>query len=183
MRGLPKRAGRGRPLRHRNNELDIDVVSTDIPFLVGLDTLDSLRVTADTVMNVLKSPGDEWSLPLARKLGHVYLEWNDFHDILFTKEELKRMHLSFYHPSNQSRANTIKKGRPEQLDHDTLKILEETSNACQVCQRLGPTQFVSRYPFQKKISFFGDDFSIDLMFLDGSAVLHVVDTETRFSAP
>jgi hypothetical protein len=29
---------------------------------------------------------------------------------------------------------------------------------------------------------FGDEVSIDLMFLDGTAVLHVVDTATRFSA-
>jgi hypothetical protein len=29
---------------------------------------------------------------------------------------------------------------------------------------------------------FGDEVSIDLMFLDGNAVLHVVDTATRFSA-
>jgi hypothetical protein len=170
------------PSSKGNHELDIDVVSTDIPFLVGLDTLDSLGITADTVMNVLKCPGDEWSLPLVRKLGHVYLEWNDFHDILFTKEQLKRMHLSFYHPSNQSIVNLIKKGRPEQLDQDTLKILEEISNACQVCQRLGPKPVRFKVSIPEEDLVFGDEVSIDLMFLDGSAVLHVVDTATRFSA-
>jgi hypothetical protein len=29
---------------------------------------------------------------------------------------------------------------------------------------------------------FGDELSIDLMFIDGQAVLHVADTGTRFSA-
>jgi hypothetical protein len=44
-----------------------------------------------------------------------------------------------------------------------------------------PVRFKVSIPEEDLV--FGDDVSIDLMFLDGSAVLHVVDTETRFSAP
>jgi hypothetical protein len=92
------------------------------------------------------------------------------------------MHFSLYHPSSQSLFNLIKKGRPEQLDHDTLKILEEISNACQMCQRLGPKPVRFKVSIPEEDLVFGDEVSIDLMFLIGSAFLHVVDTETRFSA-
>jgi hypothetical protein len=52
-----------------------------------------------------------------------------------------------------------------------------------MCQKLGPR------PIRSKVSLpnmedivFGDELSIDLTFIDGQAVLHVVDTATRFSA-
>jgi hypothetical protein len=59
------------PSSKGNHELHIDAVSTDIPFLVGLDTLDYLGITARTVMNVLKCLVEGCILPLVRKLGYV----------------------------------------------------------------------------------------------------------------
>jgi hypothetical protein len=109
------------PCKKQNKELDVDVVGVDVPFLVGLDKMDKLGKTADTVMNALRCPEGKWYLPLVRKLGPVYLEWNIPHELLFTKAQLQRMHLNFYHPSNQSLLNLIKRGRPEDFDNDTLK--------------------------------------------------------------
>jgi hypothetical protein len=92
------------------------------------------------------------------------------------------MHLRFYRPSNQSLVIIIKKGRPEQLDHNTLKILKDISNACQMCQRLGPKPVRFKVSIPEDNLVFADEVSIDLMLLDGSDFLQVVDTATRFSA-
>jgi hypothetical protein len=119
-------------------ELNVDVIGADVPFLVGLDTMDALAITTDTVLNVLKCPKEGWSIPLVRKHGHVFLEWQKGIDVYFTKDELKKMHRSFCHPPNQSLLNLIKKGKPEELVSNTLQVLEEISKACQVCQRQGP---------------------------------------------
>jgi hypothetical protein len=55
--------------------LEIDVVQADVPLLIGLDVLYENGMTADTLNNFLKCPGRGWKIPLVRKLGHVYLEW------------------------------------------------------------------------------------------------------------
>jgi hypothetical protein len=60
--------------------------------------------------------------------------------------------------------------------------LEDISNSCQVFQRLGPKPVRFQVSIPEDDLVFGVEFSIDLMFLDGSAALHVVDAATRFSA-
>jgi hypothetical protein len=62
--------------------LEIDVVQADLPLLIGLDVLDENGMTAHTQNNFLKCPGRGWKIPLVRKLGHVYLEW-EYGNIFF----------------------------------------------------------------------------------------------------
>ena len=43
--------------------LNVDVVNVDVPFLIGLDVLDQLEMTVDTVENALKCPSLKWKIP------------------------------------------------------------------------------------------------------------------------
>jgi Aspartyl protease len=54
--------------------LEVDVVPTNVPMLLGLDVLEKFGLCADTVHNVLHCTAEDWNLPLVSKLGHVYLE-------------------------------------------------------------------------------------------------------------
>jgi hypothetical protein len=54
----------------------IEIVDTDIPPLLGLDFMDSMHVTVNTLQNSLDSR-EGWSLPLTRHDGHIYLRWDD----------------------------------------------------------------------------------------------------------
>jgi hypothetical protein len=79
--------------------------------------------------------------------------------------------------------NFIKRARPDDLDKDTMAILQNISQSCETCQRLGPR------PIRFKVSIpptddivFEDEVSIDLMFINGKAILHIADTATMFSA-
>jgi hypothetical protein len=162
--------------------LEIDVVQADVPLLIGLDVLDENGMTADTMNNVLKCPGRGWKIPLVRNLGHVYLEWK-YGNIFFTNTELTKLHRSLYLPSNENLMNLIKRARPDYLDKDTMAILQNISQSCETCQRLGPR------PIRFKVSIpptddivFGGEVSIDIMFINGKAILHILATAIRFSA-
>ena len=159
-----------------------DVVNADVPFLLGLDNLDKFGLYLDTVKNKLVCPRLDWSMELIRKLGHVYLEWKSSDTILFTRSELTKLHRNFYHPGVDKLMQLIKQARPSEFNEETRKSLQEISDACDTCQRFGPRplRFKATIPDENKLVF-GQELSIDLMWIDGKALLHVVDTATRFS--
>lgn len=76
----------------------------------------------------------------------------------------------------------LKRTKVQKLDEDTLKVLEEINKACNTCQKYGPklVSFKASLPPDKLV--FGDELSIDLQWIDGEAVLHVIDTATKFSS-
>ena len=57
-------------------EQKIDVVKADIPLLLGLDFLDSSGLIVDNVNNQLENKIFGYKMPIVRKFGHLYLEWN-----------------------------------------------------------------------------------------------------------
>jgi hypothetical protein len=61
-----------------------------------------------------------------------------------------------------------------------MQFLQQIASACETRQKLGPKpiRFKVSLPNMKDIVF-GDELSIDLMFIDGQVVLHVVITMTR----
>jgi hypothetical protein len=73
-------------------------VDTDVPLLLGLDFIIGMRVTANTLINCLESC-EGWSLPLTRFGGHIYLEWSELHNTMFSESRLEKLHRQFYHPS------------------------------------------------------------------------------------
>lgn len=52
-----------------------DVVTANIPFLVGLDILDKYSLVVNTYKDTLDCPPMRWNIFLVRKIGHLYLEW------------------------------------------------------------------------------------------------------------
>lgn len=77
----------------------------------------------------------------------------------------------------------MKRARPNDLDKGTKGILKEISESCQTCQKLGPKpiRFKASIPIEDQLVF-GSELSIDLMFIDSKAILHIVDSATRFSS-
>ena len=145
--------------------------------------MDKYRMYADTVRNRVCCPDLQIETSVVKKKGHVYLEWMKSKDILFTKSELLTLHRGFSHPTTDKLLDLLKRARPWETDAGTKEVLEQISKACDACQRLGPTplRFKTSLPNEEDL-IFGDKVSIDLMWVDGKAVLHVVDTATRFSA-
>lgn len=88
--------------------IDVDVVEADVPLLIGIDILDKEKLVARNVHNVLWSFKEGWALPLTRKSGQLYIEWDDKSRIYFNKEELRKLHRHFYHPDTEKLFNLIK---------------------------------------------------------------------------
>jgi hypothetical protein len=135
-----------------------------------------------SVQNALESVPLGWRPPLTRKLGHLYPNLAPEHSILFTKTELYKLHRSFFHPSSEKLLNLLKRARPEQVTTETRKLLNEIVDACTACQTFAPKPLSFRVSIPEEDLVFNDELSMDLMWFDGAAALHVIDTATRFSS-
>lgn len=139
-----------------------DVVNADIPMLFGLDLLDSSSLYVDNVDNVIVNKKLGYKMPIARKFGHMYLEW-PASTILFTKSELKKLHRQFKHPSVDKLLNLLKRSKVKDVDSSTRVMLEEISKACETCNVFSrpPQRFRVAIPPDKII--FNEEVALDLM--------------------
>jgi hypothetical protein len=89
--------------------VEMGVVKADIPMLVGLDVLDRYALTIDNVDNVLDSRINGTKAPLARKLGHIYLDLKPEYTVMFTNTELVKLHRAFVHYSAEKLHRLLKR--------------------------------------------------------------------------
>jgi hypothetical protein len=77
----------------------------------------------------------------------------------------------------------LRRAKADNLDANSRAVLSDIENACSTCQRYSskPLCLKTKLPSGEEL-FFGSEFSIDLIFIDGKAVLHVIDSATRFNA-
>jgi hypothetical protein len=157
----------------------VEVVNVDVPLLLGMDFLDKHRVIFDVTRNVLIHRPTNASKPLARKHGHVYIEWDS--DLLFTYGELLKIHQNFFHPTVNNLMDRFKRANIQDLPVDTRKSLDNIASRCDTCQT------VSAKPYRFRVSMpdsivFNDALAVVLVWLEGKAALHIVDLHTHFSA-
>ena len=130
--------------------LKVDVVSANVPFIIGLDFLDKYRMFVNTVTHTRCARILDLQGTVVRKRGHIYLERSQKHKILFTKSELVKINRNFSHPSTDKLYNLLKVARPWETDNMTKTILEEISRLCSACQRFspGPIRFKASIPMK-----------------------------------
>lgn len=159
--------------------LSVDVVHADIPLLVGLDILDRECRVPDNVDNFEISRRDNCRILITRKHGHMFIVW-DAAAVRFSKAELQKLHIHFFHPNVQKLYNLLKRARPDDVGADTKTALEEIAASCHNCQshRSNPYRFPVSI-LEEEIKF-NHEVAVDLMWLKGNPILHIVDTQTRF---
>jgi hypothetical protein len=86
-----------------------------------------------------------------------------------------------YHPSVEKLFNLIQRARPEHATKEAREHLASIQQECDTCQRLGPRPLRFQVSIPDEI-IFNRELALDLMYLDGQAVLHIVDLSTRFSS-
>ena len=141
-----------------------------MPILFGRDLLDKYQLIPDNTNNSLIHQQGGWSLPLVRRKGHLYLTWN-FSEILFTRSEVQKFHLHFFHPSFRKLFNLIMRA-----DY----VLKSIQDSCKTCKRLTmkPRSFQVSMPDGV---IFNTEVVMDLMFINQTPILHVVDIHTNVS--
>ncbi|OSX79162.1 hypothetical protein BU14_0085s0013 [Porphyra umbilicalis] len=160
--------------------LHVDVVPLDVPVLLGHATPDRYGLYVNNVTKCLVSDGRGFALPLQRKGGHIYLVWGE--DVHYSVAELDRIHRHLSHPHPDRLVAVLRQAGNPHATAETRAQLDALTKACQVFQRL--VQAPSRF----RVVLLPDDIVfnrlilIDIMYLDGKPVLHVIDKVTLFSA-
>ena len=162
-------------------KISTHVVNARIPFLLGLDTMDKYRWNALTTDNVLQSVDDGWSMLMTRKFGHVFVVWTNRYTTGYTTQQLQKMHLHFMHPSKTKLLNLLQRAYPDKFTKDTKTILDNISRACHACQVYAPRPLTFKVRFPDDI-IFNKRISLDLMYLHGKPLLHIVDLGTNYFA-
>ena len=129
--------------------VQMDVVSADVPALVGLDFLDNHSLMVDTVTNrltkrvILKGNDGthymmyEWHMPLTRMHHHVYAQMSELVPrIIYSSLELRKMHRQFGHASAESLVKLLRTASREKLTPETYQNLQEIIRRCDPCQRI-----------------------------------------------
>ncbi|PXF39742.1 hypothetical protein BWQ96_04444 [Gracilariopsis chorda] len=144
--------------------------------------------------DTVRSKFEGWTQRLTHQNGHLYWTWDlealrtatssiayAYASALFTLPELRKLRYHFFHPTAQKLYNLIKQAHPEHLTPTTRKTLEDISCACATCTTFSskPLRFRVSMPADNLV--FNQELSLDLFWLDGKAVLHVVDRGTGFS--
>ena len=94
----------------------------------------------------------------------------------------RKIHRQFYHPTAEKLFNLLMKAKPEEGTTETRRILDELTSRCDPCQgiRTAPNRF--RVSFGAEHVQFNERVLMDIMYINGDPILHIVDDRTHFSA-
>jgi hypothetical protein len=167
-------------------QVEFQIMSSNTPFLLSLADMDKLGAYFNNLTNNLITP--QGSVPVVRRFGHPFLLWDtslqeyltdsfDLTSCYLTNTELQRLHRRFGHPSVERLQRVL-----ERAGHEVDKrVLNYLSKYCIHCQRHG--QSPGRFKFNLRDDVhFNHTIIVDIFYIQGKPVLHVVDEGTRYQA-
>lgn len=163
----------------------------DIEFSILRESTPSLLCNKDLLENNLDISLQGGYLYIGERKQNLILDnyffihtWtaDDLPFVLYTEAELGRIHRVFGHPSVAATYKLLRKASTKPLKRGLRRRLEELAEACKVCKRNAAA------PRRFKLTVGSDDLSfnhkiiVDTMFIEGRAVLHIIDEATHFTA-
>jgi len=113
--------------------LTVDVVDLNLPFLLGIDVMDKYRLHVNTVSNHLVCVNEGVDLPVVRKYGNVYYDWDMA--TFYSFSELQRIHKNYLHVRPDRLYALMRRAKDKDAVPASLKKLKDLTDACDVCQR------------------------------------------------
>lgn len=155
------------------------VLPSNTPFLLCIHDMDKTGTYLNNIENVLVQ-GDK-RIPIVRKFGHPWILLDKLEETMaychLTETQLRQLHRRFGHPSVQ-RFNQVLKRSGHDVDVSVLEYLTKYCHECQIHSKSpGRFKFTLKDDHEFNYSVF-----VDVMYIDGSPLLHVVDESTRFQA-
>ena len=167
------------------------IVKVNTPFLLCLADMDRLGAFFNNTINqvVQIGPGTGRSHPVIRRYGHAFLLWRTSaysviteslseNPCFLTEIELRRLHHRFGHPSVRRLHQIL-----ELSGHEAeMQALQHLTKYCEHCQKYGKSP--GRFNFNIKEDDINFNFNVivDILYIQGKTVLHLVDEATRFQA-
>jgi hypothetical protein len=167
-------------------QVEFHIMLCKTPFLLSLDDMDALGVYFNNLTNVLVT--QQGNVPVVRRFGHSFLLWNsslqgfimdsfNYTTCYLTNVELQRIHRRFGHPSIARLQKVL-----ERAGHDIDKqALEYLTKYCVHCQRHGQSPGRFKFNLRDDVQF-NYSIIVDIFYIGGKPVLHVVDEGTRYQA-
>lgn len=162
------------------------IVQADTPFLLCLADMDKLGAYLNNITNKLVQ-SDKTHLVI-RRYGHAFLLWHisaypatiesfNPNPCFLTDVELRRLHRRFGHPFVRCLQQVLKRA-----GHNVkLPALQHLTKYCEHCQKHKKSP--GRFSFTIKDDIdFNYNIIVDIMYIQGDPVLHIVDKSTRFQA-
>ena len=169
--------------------VEFHIVKADTPFLLCLHDMDALQAQFLNLTNKIVTP--KGSVPVVRRFGHAFILWDDSLRTFITTSltqspcplsttELRRLHRRFGHPATDRLHKLL-----EQSEHDNInkKTLEYLTKYCSECQKHGKSP--GRFKFTLRTNedpVFNFCIIVDIMYIEGNPLLHIIDQATRFQA-
>ena len=158
------------------------VKDADTPLILGLRDQDRLLSKGVNQQTNCISFNDGPEMPVERDMGHLWIRWNYEEECLFTETELAKLHYRFGHPGIRRMHDFLKRIKLEDLDKNTRAMLADIQARCKECQFLAPKPYVVQVAVPREDLLFNSEVFIDIMYIQGKAVLHLVDRATHFQA-
>jgi hypothetical protein len=166
--------------------VEFHVIKADTSFLLSLVDMNRLKVYFNNVENTLVKIVDDQkkSFSVIRRFGHGFLLWKN---VIFTfdsnlcyliETELRQLHRRFGHSSVRKLSDLL-----ERSGHDVEKsILEKLIRFCAFCQKHSRSSGRFKFTLKDDIINFNFFIIVDIMYIENSPILHVIDEATRFQA-
>ena len=167
-------------------KITFHIVDVNTPFLLCLADLDKLGAFFNNLTNKIIQTNR--SHPVIRRYGHAFLLWNmsaymitseslTSNQCYLTDVDLRRLHRRFGHPSVRRLHQVL-----ERSGHDVeLQAIEYLTKYCEHCQKHAKSP--GRFSFTIKDDIdFNCNVIVDILYIEGKPVLHIVDESTRFQA-
>jgi hypothetical protein len=170
--------------------MQFHVIKTDTSFLLSLTDMNRLKIYFNNVENILFMTTKNRDLSMIRRFDHDFLLWKNSHFLhsyitqsfnsylcYLTDIELRQLHRRFDHSSIMKLHDLLKR-----FDHEVKKaVLKKLTKFCIFCQKYAKSS--ERFKFILKDDAncnFNYSIIVDVMYIDNSLILHVVDDVTRF---
>jgi hypothetical protein len=170
-------------------KIEFHVLETDTPFLFCINDMDALGVYYINVDNMLVTP--KGTFPVIRRFGHPFMLWDESLESFIngslnqnpsslTDTELRRLHRRFGHPATERLHRVLERAGYNDVNK---KSIEYITKYCLHCQKHGKSP--RRFKFTLWTNddlIFNYSIYVNIMYIDGSPILHVINEATRFQA-
>lgn len=156
------------------------IIKAPTPFLLCMQDMDKLNVYFDNTINQIVQKGDRPKhVPVIQKWGHPWFHVSK-HDvgIFFTETELRRIYRQFGHPTVNRLNRVLKNTGHKDMDIEALETITKMCHHCQLHDS-APRRFKFTLKDDQDFNY---ELIVDVMYLSGKPVLHVVDAATSFQA-
>ena len=163
----------------------------DVRFRIMRDRCPSLLSLKDMISNGLDLSIQEKTISIGDEKQSLLFEndflkhkWSpkDMDTALYTEDELRKLHKHFGHPSVHALHKLLRTANPDECGEDVRKALESISQGCKSCQRNAPATRRFKISIGTGALRFNNIVAVDVMYIDGRPVLHVVDEATHYAS-